>query len=233
MRHRDCLWFAAGLAVGIIAAGHLCRAQESAPDRPQGHEAGTGSPEAVLQRARELNTERATVLAELVRLLAAETEAEIPSEQQEEALLLIGDLHMSTPSVVAALVRHLYVPRDLGPGPHFVTVPPPLREQFPAFGALAKVGLPAIPPLVDEIRTAEDPMKRGHAPLFLSSLLGAHGRLWLSDALSRERNEEVKARLEEALKRGGFTGVGAYGRYTWFFKRLDQAEPWYYQPPDA
>ena len=42
-----------------------------------------------------------------------------------------------------------------------------------------------------------------------------------------------KARLEEALKRGGFTGSGAYSRHRWFFRRVEQTEPWYYRPPDA
>jgi hypothetical protein len=231
MRRHNCLCFGAGVLVGILAAGAFCPAQEGPPDRPQGHGAPSGGPEAVLQRARELNTQRATVLAELVRLLSVETEADVLSKEHEEASVLIGDLHISTPSVVAALLRHLYVPRASPPGRIFGV--PPLRDELPAFGALAKVGLPAIPALVDEIRTAEDPVERRLAALFLDSLVGSHAESLLSHALKGERNEEAKARLEEALNSRTFSGVGAYGRRTWFFKRLDQAEPWYYQPPDA
>ncbi|MFQ5810712.1 MAG: hypothetical protein ACE5JM_13945 [Armatimonadota bacterium] len=231
MRGYNGFWFGTGLLAGILTAGAFCAAQEGRPDKPQGNAAPGESPQAVLQRARDLNTERAAVLAELVRLLPAEAEA--GPTQREEALALIGDLHMSSPSIVAALVRHLYVPRESAPGPEFVLVPPPFREKFPAFGALAKVGLPAIPALVDEIRTAEDPVQRRYAPLFLGSLLGSHAEPWLSDALRGERNEEAKARLQEALNSRTFSSVGAYGKRTWFFKRLDQAEPWYYRPPDA
>ncbi len=231
MRRPYWLWFAAGLAVGIVAAGHLCRAQEPTSDGAERQAPAGGRPEAVLARARELKAERSAVLAELVGLLGAGTEAEVPSKQREEALLLIGDLHMSTPGVVAALVRDLYVPTDSRPA--FVTVPPPFRQEFPAFGALAKIGLPAIPPLMDEIVTAEDPVHRRYAAYFLGSLLGSYAEPRLSHALEGAQREQTKARLEEALERGGFRGVGAYSRRTWFFKRLDQTEPWYYQPPDA
>jgi hypothetical protein len=228
MRRQHWCWFAAGMMIGLLGAGGLRLGQApSAAQPPTAGQPTQDKPE-ILQRARELRDQRAEVLSGLVDFLSAEGAREDRPTEFAEALDLLGDLHISTPAAVTAAVRNLYMCR---PGPEVwpLYVPPPPEWEHPAFGAVAKIGLASIPPLIDELRTQEDRRKRQLAVLFLGWLVGRHAKSWVSDAFEREPDPAAKARLKEALEAGPIrdaVGWGAYDTHVWLLRALETG-PWY------
>jgi hypothetical protein len=178
----------------------------------------------VLGEARELAERRTKMLAELTEVLSRQGTTGPSEEEASQAMQLLGDLHVSTPAVVGALGHRLYYLNESGAG-MVQTRPPDPCKVWPAFGALAKIGLPAVPVLVDEMRTQSDKDKRTECESFLNLLLGEHAKSWLAQALAQEEDKAAKARLEEALKYH-FWGPGAYDINT-LFSQPQEKGPWY------
>jgi len=227
MTRRDLYCLVAGILLALLVANarplRAARATQR-PDAGAGVDARTLD---LLRRARDLNGERDQILAELADWLSGEQSSDIPPEQLEEGLRLLGDLHGTTPAVVTAAVERLRFRRPHTGGIRSVLVPPDPLEEYPGWRAVAHIGLPAVPPLVHQVRTEQDANTRHWSVICLGRLLGKHSESWLSEALRQERNAKRKARLEEALQHGGFRGPGAYGSYIWFFRGTEQPDPWY------
>lgn len=224
MRRDNYYWLAAGVVLGSVVATALCIRRDASAAGAQGPARVRAKAAGVLERGREVRKQRDEVLSELVELLSVQDTSEVPPAQSEEALHLMGDLHMSTAAAASVLGRNAhFATRE---PPRAVGVPPPPWEDFPAFGALARVGLPAIPVLVAEIRLENEEDKRQRCVFFLNLMVGKHAKSWLSDALEHEHDAAARARLEEAMQYK-FHGAGAYSRYVWFLRPTEDGKPWY------
>ena len=219
MRKRDGCWLAVGVVVGALGASAFVSIRGAAA-----RDEAERKPAEILDSARELKQRREKVMSELVQVLSDPSPSHASPDERVEAIELLGDLHMSTPGTVAVLVDNVYFLREL-PVPYSMTFPEPAWRAWPAFGALAKIGLPAIPPLVDQARTQQDKDKRRRSLFFLDGLVGEHAQSWLSVALRQERDQAARARLEEALQYR-FSDFGAYGRKVWFFQQRE-GDNWY------
>ncbi len=219
-------WLTGGLLAGF-ALGCNCRVGRQRVDAQQQGAGGLRSTVAELvERARLVAEQRSQALADLAQAVAPDRASSLSAADRARVLEALGDLHMSTPAVVNALMGNLYWRRDLGPGGRDSTVPPDPWRVAPGLGALLKVGLPAIPPLVEELRTQKDKGKRTQCLFDLNLALGVHARSWLAEALKREQDPLVRSRLEEAA-RYPFDDCGPYDLYIWFFRGLGTGEAWY------
>jgi hypothetical protein len=224
MERRNVVWCLVGIVAGLgLSCGIRGGRNQPSHGREAAAQAAPGAAD-LLQQAREAQQARQRVVQELARLLAEPPPAGQPPGQAVEAMHLLGDPHLSTPEAVNAVLRHLYE-LDKTAIPKASTVYPDPDKMWPAFGALAKIGLPAIPALVEEIRTQRDKDKRYRCAFFLNLIVGEHAKSWLTQALQQAEDRTAKARLEEALKYS-FYGSGAYDSSTWFF-RPQKTGPWY------
>jgi hypothetical protein len=205
--------FAVGLGV-LIGWGLAVQRQASGADE-DAPRAEPRRPADILGIAEEVTADRERAMAELVTLLTPDTSLRPSPEERARAAALLGDLHLTTPAIVEAAAADLYMAAPRSSGVTAYRQPP--WETWPAFGVLAKVGLPAMPALVDEARTQEDKVKRQQCLLFLRFIVGEHARSWLQYALEREEDPAARARLEEALEYT-FSGEGAYSRRVFFFQ---------------
>jgi len=224
MRRRGYLWFMVGVLVGLASTvgGQRIRAvwargPEPAP-QPPGQTART------LQTAHEVVAQRQKIMSELVGVISAGGGTAATPEELGQAIGLLGELHAATPQVVTGVMRRLEF-AERPKVPSFIRAPEAPWEHLPALDALANIGLPAVPALVEDIRTQPDKDRRDARVFFLNLIVGEHAKSWLTQGIQQAEDRTAKARFEEALK-FRFYGSGAYDINTWLFQPQEKG-PWY------
>ncbi len=215
--------FALGLVVGFAAG--VVAARQGLPTVHAGEAPSAPPADAQLvDRAKQIIAQRNETINDLLAVIGSR-DPTVRREDQVEAIDLLADLHATTPRVVVALADNLLLRR---PGaPVGVTAPPLPWVEYPALGALGRVGLPAAPCLVHRIGSAPDERLRQMYLDDLGWLLGEHSKSWIDAALRGELNRLVRARLRQAAtwadEQGGRTG--AYGPDVWLWQQYETG-PW-------
>lgn len=110
------------------------------------------------------------------------------------AMRLLGDFR--APEAVPLLFEHLTYDKPWTK----VTDSWTIGDRYPAAGALAKIGMPAVRPAIDRIKTAQDELERRVCVWILTQVEGvAVARLRLEHELQVEEKSLYRFRLREAL----------------------------------
>ena len=78
----------------------------------------------------------------------------------------------------------------------------PREYEFPAAVALSEIGFPAVPAMIANVRTSEDPMTRDLSAWVIERVVGPEmGKRVVRQAIEGEEDPELRKRLREALRR--------------------------------
>jgi hypothetical protein len=218
-------WAAVGFLLGLAAAASFRCTSGVLAGRGEAQAQLGQTNRGVLAIAERVVRERGEVLDELATMVSVRASPGPSHADRVRALELLGELHASTPGVVNAVMGQL----DLTSGatsPRPIDVPPLPWEGRPGLGALLRVGLPCVAPLIQGVRTQEGEAERQRCLFDLNLLVGEHGRSWLAQAIRQEQGPAAEKRLQDALGYR-FYGSGAYSLNVWFFQMKEDASPWY------
>jgi len=113
------------------------------------------------------------------------------------SILLLGELRAT--EAIEVLFENLTYGNPLNVTKWY---PPPPWENYPALGALIKIGMPALPGALELLKTSEDERERENCYWLIRQVLGIEtGRFVVASAVREERDPERKSRLEAALKK--------------------------------
>ena len=159
--HRLCVCFAATLLSTVCAAS-----------------AGTSSTNAIEKIGN--NVVASNRLQTVTQLLGIIENNDSSQQAKVEAVHALGE--MRAEESVPILLSNL----ALGAGPVVLRGPHPFKKAFPVKDALEKIGEPAVPFILSEIRRTDDPQKLWQLIFSLSSIVGNQETRELITSLAKE-----------------------------------------------